>query len=147
MNPNPQTESATKIDAEVVTTPVRIEDSARGIIEKLAEGEYQSILRITSKKGTVRANHYHKQDSHVCYLVSGKLEYVWRPADDESAPLERRLIEPGQLFYSPPLVAHAMVFIEDSEFYCFATSPRHDRAQYEEDTVRVTVVDPASVRA
>lgn len=142
--PSPTTTHAA---TEVVRPSAIVEDSARGIIEKLAEGEFQSILRITSKKGTVRANHYHKRDSHLCYLVRGKIEYVWRDARDETAPLERRIIEPGQLLFSPPMVAHAMVFPEDSEFFCFTTSPRRTQAEYEEDLVRVQLVDPATVRA
>ncbi len=130
---------------DVVRPTELLEDSARGIIEKIAEGTFQSVLRITSKKGTVRANHYHKRDSHVCYLVSGKIEYVWRDARDADAPLHRRIIQPGQAFYTPPMVAHAMVFLEDSEFYAYSTEPRHGQSAYEDEIVRVTLVDPASV--
>lgn len=139
--------TTTHAATDAVRSAEIVEDSARGVIEKLAEGEFQSVLRITSKKGTVRANHYHKRDSHLCYLVRGKIEYVWRDALDESAPLERVIIEPGQLVFSPPMVAHAMVFLEDSEFYCFTTSPRRTQAEYEDDLVRVQLVDPATVRA
>ncbi len=131
----------TETDALLRTSTI-VEDSARGIIEKLAEGNFQSILRITSKKGTVRANHYHKRDSHLCYLVRGKIEYVWRDARDEQAPLQRMVIEPGQLFYTPPMVAHAMVFLTDSEFYAFSTEARHGQAAYENEVVRVTLVEP-----
>lgn len=136
--------STTDVAEAIVRKPEVLEDAPRGIIEKLAEGEYHSILRITSKAGTVRANHYHKRDSHLCYLVSGKMEYVYRDAGDEHAPLQRVIIEPGQLFYTPPMVAHAMRFLEDSEFYAFTTSPRHTQAEYEDDTVRVRLVDPSA---
>lgn len=125
----------------VISAPVIVADDARGIIEKLAEGNYQSVLRITSKAGSVRANHYHKHDSHLCYLTKGKLRYVHRPALDASAPLEEVIILPGQLFYTPPMVAHAMHFLEDSEFYCFTTQTR-GQEEYEEDLVRVTLVAP-----
>lgn len=134
------TPSPATATTEVISIPVVIEDSARGIIEKLAEGPFQSILRITSKAGTVRANHYHQRDSHLCYLVRGKLEYVWRDALDEHASVNRMVIEPGQLFYTPPLVAHAMMFLEDSELYAFSTQPRQDQAAYEEDVIRVQLV-------
>lgn len=129
---------------DVVTRPAVVADDARGVIEKLIEGDFQSVLRITSKAGTVRANHYHKNDSHTCYLVSGKIEYVTRDALNDQAPLERIIIEPGQVFYTPPMLAHAMVFLEDSEFYCFTTSPRHSQADYENDVVRVTLVVPSA---
>lgn len=128
---------------DVVTNPTLVADDARGVIEKLVEGDFQSVLRITSKAGTVRANHYHKHDSHTCYLVSGKIEYVTRDALNDQAPLERIIIEPGQVFYTPPMLAHAMVFLEDSEFYCFTTSLRHSQADYEDDVVRVTLVAPS----
>lgn len=117
-------------------------EDARGVIEKLAEGDFQSVLRITSKAGTVRANHYHKRDAHLCYLVRGKIEYVHRAALNDQATLERLVIEPGQLFYTPPLVAHAMRFLEDSEFYCFTASPRRTQGEYEDDVVRVPLVEP-----
>lgn len=146
MKQEPSTASApTATKAEVIHLPEVVADEPRGVIEKLAEGNFQSVLRITSKAGTVRANHYHKRDSHLCYLTKGTIEYVWRDALDEQAPLERIVIKPGQLFYSPPMVAHAMVFLEDSEFYCFTTSPRHTQEEYEEDLVRVIVVDPRTI--
>lgn len=141
LSPNPAV-GATEVGTDVIRPSEILEDSARGIIEKLAEGNFQSILRITSKAGTVRANHYHKRDSHLCYLVKGKIEYVWRDALDEAAPLSRMLIEPGQLFFTPPMVAHAMVFLADSEFYCFSTEPRHGQAAYEDEIVRVTLAEP-----
>lgn len=139
-------QTAEHVVDDVVRPTERVEDSARGVIEKIAEGEYHSILRITSKKGTVRANHYHKRDSHLCYLTSGKVEYVWRDAHDERAPVHRRIIESGQAFFTPPMVLHAMVFLEDSEFYAFTTSPRHTKQDYEDEVVRKTLVDPASAR-
>jgi len=128
------------VPQDVLRQSQLLAQDARGVIEKIAEGEFQSVLRITSKGGTVRANHYHKRDSHVCYLVSGKIEYVFRDARDNRAPLERVVIAPGQLFYTPPFVAHAMVFLADSEFYCFTTSSRRTAEEYEDDTVRVPLV-------
>lgn len=132
---------ATQTKAEVVTKPRLVADDERGIIEELASGHYNSVLRITSKAGSIRANHYHKQDSHLCYLVSGKIRYVWRPAEDEDAPLQEVVVMPGQLFYTPPMIAHAMDFLEDSEFYAFTSRPR-GQEEYEEDLVRVNVIEP-----
>lgn len=131
------------VQTDVITHPKLLADDARGVIEQLAAGNYQSVLRITSRAGSVRANHYHQRDSHLCYVTRGKLEYVYRDALDEAAPLAKVIITPGQLFYTPPMVAHAMHFLEDSEFYCFTTQAR-DQAIYEEDVVRVTIVDPAA---
>lgn len=135
----------TTTTTEIVTLPQTLANDDRGVIEKLGDGNYTSVLRITSKKGTVRANHYHQHDSHTCYLASGKIEYVTRAVENESAPLERIIIEPGQLFYTPPMIVHAMVFLKDSEFYCF--TPRTGKqADYEEDVIRVVLVSPEAAR-
>lgn len=128
-------------DQEIVSKPKVVADDARGIIEQLTDKPFYSVLRITSKKGTVRANHYHQKDSHLCYLVSGKLRYVYRDALNEQAPLEEKIINPGELFYTPPMLAHAMHFLEDSEFYTFSGLKREQGA-YEEDLIRVVLVSP-----
>ena len=127
---------------EVVSQPEVLADDDRGVIEQLSTVDSDnSVLRITSKKGTVRANHYHQKDSHICYLVSGKIRYVEREVDNESAPLVEYIIKPGQLFYTKPMIVHAMEFLEDSEF--LAITPRSgDAAEYENDVIRVTLIDP-----
>ncbi|MBI4022085.1 MAG: hypothetical protein HY372_01915 [Candidatus Andersenbacteria bacterium] len=131
----------TAVSAEVISDPVALARDERGLIERLGEGPWQGVLRISSKAGTVRANHYHRHDSHLCYLESGKLRYVYRPADKPDAPLREIIITPGQLFYTPPLIAHAMHFLEDSVFY--ALTPRSgEQAEYEDDVVRVVLVSP-----
>jgi len=96
-----------------------------------------SALVITSKKGTVRGNHYHREDDHYSYLASGRMEYYHRPAGSAGSP-EVLVIEPGQMFYSPPLVEHTMKFLEDSVFYVFAKLNR-DQESYEADVVRVNL--------
>lgn len=130
----------------VIMLPKIIARDERGVIEQLPAGEGMSVLRITSKKGTVRANHYHRKDYHYCYLVSGKIRYVEREPENQSAPLREWIIEPGKIFYTRPLVAHTMEFLEDSEFYAF--TPRSgERAEYENDVVREILIDPAEAAA
>lgn len=138
-----------RAEAKVVSQPMVLARDERGEIERLGEGPWRSVLRISSKAGTVRANHYHQHDSHLCFLESGKLRYLYRPlrhaagksAYDEAVPLEEIIILPGQLFYTPPQVAHAMHFLEDSVFY--ALTPRTgDREEYEGDVVRVVLLSP-----
>jgi len=137
---------------KVISNPEVLANDDRGVIEQLDNtNEGNSVLRITSKAGSVRANHYHQKDHHVCYLVSGKIRYVERPVSedgsvDESVPLKEYTVEPGQLFYTAPMVAHAMEFVEDSEF--LAISPRTgDTTEYENDIIRVTLIDPTEAAA
>jgi len=111
---------------------------SRGAIQPLVDATMQSALIITSKKGTVRANHYHKTDWHYCYVLSGSIEYYHRPQGSKAKP-ERVLIKTGHLFFTPPLVEHTMVFPEDTTFLTLSHNKR-DQKTYEEDLVRVELV-------
>lgn len=118
----------------IVSMPASYEDG-RGVIQTLVDGGIQCIQIITSKANTVRANHYHKTDSHFMYVVKGVMKYFHRPAEDKSAP-EWLLVKTGQMVFTPPLVEHAVEFIEDSEFLNITSKPR-DQGSYEDDLVRV----------
>ena len=37
----------------------------RGWLKKILDGNFSSCIEIYSKKGSVRANHYHKKDKHL----------------------------------------------------------------------------------
>src|SRR5258705_11799945 len=67
----------------IVSLPMPFEDS-RGVIQTLVDGGVQSVQVITSKATTVRANHYHKTDSHFMYVIKGVMKYFHRPAGDTS---------------------------------------------------------------
>ncbi len=112
----------------------------RGSIQPMVDMEMESCVLITSKRGTVRANHYHKTDWHFCYVLSGGLDYYHRPHGSTAAP-EKVVIKQGQMFFTPPMVDHAMVFTADT---VFLTWGRNSRAQevYEADVVRIPPINP-----
>lgn len=113
---------------------------ARGEILPLVDVPMKSCVLISSRRGAVRANHYHRTDWHYCYVLSGRIEYWHRPVGGKAAP-ERVCIEAGQMFFTGPMVEHAMVFPEDTVFLAFG---RNSRAQevYEADVVRVDPIHP-----
>lgn len=124
----------------IVSLPAAFED-ARGAIQTLVDGGVQSIQIITSKANTVRANHYHKTDSHYMFVLTGTMKYMHRPVGEVSAP-SWLLVKEGQLVYTPPLVEHAVEFLEDCVLINIATKPR-DQSSYEDDLVRVNLYTPA----
>lgn len=71
---------------------------------------------IESKKGSVRANHYHPIQEQKCLLLKGKYISVTKDLSYENAPIETRLIHQGDIAVIRPNVAHTMVFLEDSIF-------------------------------
>jgi dTDP-4-dehydrorhamnose 3,5-epimerase-like enzyme len=111
---------------------------ARGSILPLADEEMKSAVFITSKAGSIRANHYHKTDWHYCYVLSGSIDYYFRPVGSKQPPQHVK-VKTGQIFFTPPMIEHAMCFPEDTAFVCLG---RNSRAQevYEADVVRVDVV-------
>jgi dTDP-4-dehydrorhamnose 3,5-epimerase-like enzyme len=108
----------------------------RGEIQNLVDAPFGSALVMHSKKGAIRGNHYHKTDFHYCWLQSGRMIYSHRPVGD-TRPYQRWVIEPGQLFYTPPMYEHIMEFTEDSVVFAVARNSR-TMADYEHDTVRLT---------
>lgn len=113
----------------------------RGLIQSLIsldEPLIQSAVIIESKKDTIRANHYHKKDWHYCYLISGSIDYYYRDVDSKNAPEVVR-INPGDIFYTPALLEHAMYFNEDSVFLTLGGDTR-SQEDYEADLVRVKLI-------
>ena len=107
----------------------------RGSIQPLVDLPMESAVLIHSKKGAVRANHYHQTDWHFCYVLSGSIEYLHRPTGSKARP-KAVFVKEGELFFTPPMVDHQMIFPEDASFLVLG---RNSRAQpvYEADVVRI----------
>jgi len=110
----------------------------RGAIFPIVDEKMESCVIITSKKGTVRANHFHKTDWHYCHVLTGEIEYHWRETGSDEPP-HKVLIGQGQCFFTPPMIDHAMVFTEDTTFLTLGRNPR-DQASYEADVERIELV-------
>ena len=113
----------------------------RGAITKILDNgtAIKSILLITCETGAVRANHYHKKDSHYAYLLSGKMEYSEKPI--EGGEMQTVTLSAGDMVFTPPEMIHAMRFLQPSVFLAFATESR-SQEDYEADTVRIELIKP-----
>ncbi len=120
----------------VIELPEGFSDD-RGVIQPLVDGGFAAVQVITSKKDTVRANHYHKKDSHYMYIVSGVMRYFHRPVGETGVP-DYVDLKAGQLVHTPAMVEHAALFLEDCTFLNI-TSEKRDQATYEDDIVRVNL--------
>jgi dTDP-4-dehydrorhamnose 3,5-epimerase-like enzyme len=115
----------------------------RGGIQPLVDLPMKSCVLISSKKNTIRANHYHKTDWHFCYVMEGSIDYYHRKVGDTNSPqLEK--IKKGKLFFTPPMVEHAMVFHEDTVFLTLGGNSRI-QLEYELDLVRIDLISPDTV--
>src|SRR4026209_1649130 len=71
----------------------------RGAIQSLVNFPMKNLSLITSKKGTVRSNHYHVTDWHYMYVLAGSFDYYYRPRGSEAKPAITRL-KAGEMVFT-----------------------------------------------
>jgi len=71
---------------------------------------------IESKKGTIRANHYHPQQEQKCLFTKGQIIEVFQDIVNPNSPKITQVVNAGQLSIIKPNVAHTMVFTKDTTF-------------------------------
>lgn len=117
--------------------------NANGVIQNLLLKSCRSIAAIESRRGSVRANHYHRTDWHYAYVAHGLVLYFEREIGSKEIP-RPHVFGPGMMFFTPPMKEHAMLFSQDSLILTFAKNVR-SHAEHEADLVRVEFVTPAVV--
>ena len=111
---------------------VKTVDDPRGMIQSICAEPVNSIIRIFSKAGSIRSNHWHKTDWHICYVVSGRMDYYERPVGE--IDVKHSVINPGEWVKTLPYVEHTTVFPVDTEILVFAKNER-DETSYHADLV------------
>ncbi len=82
---------------------------------------------IESKKGTIRANHYHPQQEQKCLFTKGQIIEIFQDLLNPNSPKITQVVNEGQLSIIKPNVAHTMVFTEDTTFLNLVRGEReHD---------------------
>ncbi len=71
---------------------------------------------IESKKGTIRANHYHPIQEQKCILIKGQFISIYKDLLNNKTHKITHVVNEGDLIVTKPNVAHAMVFSKDSIF-------------------------------
>ena len=61
---------------------------------------------IESKKGTMRANHYHPQQEQKCLFTKGQIIEVFQDIINPNSPKVTQVVNEGQLSIIKPNVAH-----------------------------------------
>lgn len=91
----------------------------------------RSVLYITGKSGAVRGQHFHKHDTHYCYVAEGDILYSWIEDGEEK---HIHLVK-GDMIFTPTEEIHKFVFITDGVFIAMATDER-TQENYEKDTIK-----------
>ena len=71
---------------------------------------------IESKKGSIRANHFHPVQEQKCLLIKGQFISVYKDLINKKTEKITHVVNEGDLIVTKPNVAHAMSFTKDSIF-------------------------------
>ena len=109
----------------------------RGYLLKILDGNFSSSIEIFSKKGTIRANHYHKKDEHFCYILKGEILFFYRNRKKNSK-LNYKVMKKGDLFFTTFQQDHLAYFLKDTHFLSYSNRKRN-KFDYERDLVRLNM--------
>ncbi len=96
---------------------------------------------IDSKKGTLRANHYHPQQEQKCLFTKGQIIEVFQDIISQDAPKVTQVVNAGQLSVIKPNVAHTMIFTKDSTFLNLVRGERDQENYGITHTIKHVFVD------
>ena len=96
---------------------------------------------IDSKKGTIRANHYHPQQEQKCLFTKGQIIEIFQDIINPGAPKVTQVVNEGQLSIIKPNVAHTMVFTKDTTFLNLVRGERDHENYGITHTIKHMIVD------
>jgi quercetin dioxygenase-like cupin family protein len=99
---------------------------------------------MTSKKGSVRANHWHPRQQQKCLILSGRCISVYKDLTKANSKTKHHLAGPGDLVVTPPRVAHAVIYLEDTVFLNLVSGARHP-AKFGTHTKPYQLVKPEEI--
>lgn len=118
---------------EVKKIKPSFQDERGKITDVITNEPVEHATIITSRKGAVRANHFHKDTFQYLYVLQGKLRVVGQMPGKDA--IEAIMVE-GDLIVNVPEERHAFEALEDSTFLVLTRGPRGGE-DYEKDTYRL----------
>ena len=109
----------------------------RGYLLKILDKGFSSCIEIFSKKGSIRANHYHKKDEHFCYILKGEILFFYRDRK-KGSKLNYKVMKKGDLFFTTYDQDHLAYFLKTTHFLSYSSRKR-SKFDYESDLVRLNM--------
>jgi dTDP-4-dehydrorhamnose 3,5-epimerase-like enzyme len=82
----------------------------RGTLNQLVSSGWKQINIVTSSKGVIRGNHYHKNNNEAFYIIKGVFKLIL----EQDNKKEVYNIKEGDFFIIKPYVCHTFEYIEDT---------------------------------
>ena len=129
-------------DLEYVKDGENLFVDKRGVISNHELTEPINLIGlIDSKKGTLRANHYHPQQEQKCLFTKGQIIEIFQDIINPNSPKITQVVNEGQLSIIKPNVAHTMVFTKDTTFLNLVRGERNHENYGITHTIRHLFVD------
>ncbi len=129
-------------DLEYVKNGENLYKDDRGVISNHELTEPVNLIgMINSKKGTIRANHYHPQQEQKCLFTKGQIIEVYQDILNQNSPKITQVVNAGQLSIIKPNVAHTMVFTKDTTFLNLVRGERDQENYGITHTIKHVFVD------
>ena len=96
---------------------------------------------VESKKGSIRANHYHPQQEQKCLFTKGQIIEIFQDILNPNSPKITQVVNEGQLSIIKPNVAHTMVFTKDTTFLNLVRGEREHKNYGVTHTIKHIFVD------
>ena len=117
-------------------------EDTRGVISNYELTEPINLIgHITSKSGSVRANHFHPIQEQKCLLIKGEYISITKDLLNKNSLTESLIIREGDLSVIKPNVAHTMVFTKDSIFLNLVRGEREHKNYGITHTIPNVLVD------
>ena len=114
----------------------------RGMISNYELTEPINLIGlITSKKNTIRANHYHPIQEQKCLVTDGQFISVYKDLLSEDNKIITHVVNKGDITVTKPNVAHTMVFTKDTTFLNLVRGEREHENYGITHTIPHTLVD------
>ncbi len=131
-----------KKDLEYVKNGENLYIDKRGAISNHELTEPINLIGlIDSKKGTIRANHYHPQQEQKCLFTKGQIIEIFQDIINPNSPKITQVVNAGQLSVIKPNVAHTMVFSKDTTFLNLVRGERDHENYGITHTIKHVLVD------
>ena len=118
---------------EALVLPESVFRDERGTIVNILNKPIGAIALIYCHANTVRSNHFHKENWHYLYVISGRMLYRERLEDGAEMT---RVLSAGDMIFTPPNRPHRTEFIIDTVLLSLGNTSK-DHESHEADLVRI----------
>ena len=110
------------------------EDSRGTITDIVEQIDFNGATIISSKAGSIRGNHYHKESVQYIYVLEGRMISRSKKMGEK---LTEVVVQRGDLISHEKYEAHMFEALEDTTFLVLSSGLRTGK-DYEKDTFRIS---------